>query len=52
MGSAWQMITRTAFDDKDIPWLFGIRPKFELSIPSYQQPDRYEGTITWTVIMQ
>lgn len=49
MDSAVQLLERD-FAGNEVPGLFWVKPTYNLLIPAYQQPDRYEGTITWTVI--
>lgn len=33
------------------PWIFWVRPTYQLIIPAYQQIDKYEWTISWTVMV-
>lgn len=48
-GTALQLMQRTA-GENPVWWVYGVQPDYRLIIPQFQQPDEYEGTITWTVI--
>lgn len=49
LSSALQLMQRDHLGPQ-IPGIFWVKPDFFLDIPAFQQPDRYEGTITRTVI--
>lgn len=48
-NNALQLLQRTAWENP-VWWVYGVQPDYRLTIPQFQQPDIYEGTITWTVI--
>jgi hypothetical protein len=48
LSSPIQLLQRT-LPQWFVAGLFGVKPTYELTIPAFQQPDRYQGTITWTV---